>query len=181
MRKPHRMAVALLALGMLTSGCYGPFHLVRKVWKWNGEVSDNKWVVEVVYLVATFLPVYGAAGVLDALLFNSIEFWTGENPIAGEAAETGTRRISRGDTDVVLTRNGQEMTVEQFRAGKSLGALHLQRLDSGTVVKNNEGAVLFTAETMADGSVVITDGNGQQVAAYSGDEARKFIASMPKS
>src|SRR5688572_9280960 len=100
MRKPHRMAVALLAVGMMAGGCYGPFHLVRKVWKWNGEVSDNKWVVEVVYLLtAHLIPVYGIAGLADAIIFNSVEFWTGENPLADDMAKDDTRRISRGDTD----------------------------------------------------------------------------------
>ena len=179
MRKPHRMAVALLALGMMTSGCYGPFYLVRKVWKFNGEVSDNKWVVEVVYLVMSWLPVYGIAGLADAIIFNSIEFWTGDNPLA-ESADAGTKKISRGDTEVIMKRNGNEVVVEQFRKGEPAGTMRLQREGNGTVAMNGDGAVLFKAETMADGSVTITDGNGQQIASYTGDEARKLIASVPQ-
>ena len=59
-------------------------------------------------------------------------------------------------------------------------SLRLQRQGNGTIAMNGDGAVLFSAETMADGSVVITDGNGQQVSSYSGDEARKLIASVPQ-
>ena len=179
MRRPHRMAVALLALGMLTSGCYGPFYLVRKVWKFNGEVSDNKWVVEVVYLVMTWLPVYGIAGLADAIIFNSIEFWTGNNPL-NESADAGTRKISRGDTEVIMKRNGNDVVIEQFRKGEAAGTMRLHREGNGTIAMNSDGAVLFKAETMADGSVAITDGNGQEIASYSGDEARKLIASVPQ-
>ena len=180
MRRPHRFAVALLALGMLTSGCYGPFYLTRKVWKWNGEVSDNKWVVELVYLLtAHLIPVYGIAGLADAVIFNSIEFWTGNNPMA-DSADAGTRRIVRGDSEVVLKRIGSELSVEQFRKGEPAGTMRLRRQGNGTVALNGDGAVLFKAETMADGSVTVTDGSGQQLASYSGSEARKLIASVPQ-
>ncbi len=97
MHRPHRMAVGLVALGMLVSGCYGPFHLTRRVWKFNGEVSDNKWVVELVYLVCTAIPVYGIATLADAVIFNSVEFWTGENPLAegADAGPSGFRAATR--------------------------------------------------------------------------------------
>ena len=87
MRRPHRLAVALVAAAFLASGCYGPFTLTRKVYTWNGQVSDNKWVVETVFLVCSVLPIYHIAGLADALIFNSVEFWTGKNPLASARAE----------------------------------------------------------------------------------------------
>ena len=88
MRRPHRLAVALVAAAFLASGCYGPFTLTRKVYTWNGQVSDNKWVVETVFLVtAVLLPVYGIASLADGVIFNSVEFWTGKNPLASARAE----------------------------------------------------------------------------------------------
>jgi hypothetical protein len=94
MRRPHAMAVGLVALGMMVSGCYGPFYLTRKVWRFNGEVSDNKWVVELAYLVMTWLPVYGIAGLADAVIFNSIEFWTGNNPLSEGEAKLQTQQVA---------------------------------------------------------------------------------------
>ncbi len=114
MRKPSALLVGAVAFGMMASGCYGPFTLVRKVWKWNGEVSDNKWVVELVYLVCTYLPVYGIAGLADAVIFNSVIFWTGKSMLAEGNADTTpkTKRIVRKDSETVLSQAGNEFLIE---------------------------------------------------------------------
>ena len=51
MRRSHQLTAGVVALALFTSGCYGPFLLTKKVHEWNGQVSDNRWVVEVVFLV----------------------------------------------------------------------------------------------------------------------------------
>ena len=186
MQRPQRAAVALVALGMLVSGCYGPFHLTRRVWKFNGEVSDNKWVVEVVHLVCIALPVYGIATLADGLIFNSIEFWTGENPLTEDAKADGstTRRIVRGDSEAILTRvassSGDALVIEQFRHGQPVSTLRFQRDGEGTVALNGDGAALFRAKMLADGRLVITDAAGTQVASYSEREAKDILASLPQ-
>ena len=184
MRRPHRMAVGLVALGMCVSGCYGPFYLTRKVWKFNGEVSDNKWVVEVVHLICLALPVYSIAGAADGLIFNSIEFWTGSNPLAESSAKgaAATRRIVRGDTEYLLKRvagpAGDELVIEQYRHGQPGESLRFQRQGDHTVALNGDGTVLFSSNTEADGRIVITDGAGQQVASYTGDEAHRLLKAV---
>jgi hypothetical protein len=70
----------VLCAAMLTASCYGPFNLTRRVHHWNGEVG-GKWAQEGVFLVFIILPVYGIATLADAVIFNSVEFWTGDNPI----------------------------------------------------------------------------------------------------
>jgi hypothetical protein len=166
------------------SGCYGPFYLVRKVHKFNGEVSDNKWIVEVVYLLtAHLIPVYGIAGLADAIIFNSIEFWTGENPLAETASEgaPASRRIVRGDSEYRLTlagQNGEELVIEQFVKGEPGPTLRLQRRGDGVVALDGEGATLFSSRTEADGRVVVSDAAGKQVASYSGEDAEKFLRAV---
>lgn len=184
MQRPHRMAVGFVALGLFMSGCYGPFYLTRKVWKFNGEVSDNKWVVEVVYLVCTWLPVYGIAGLADAIIFNSLEFWTGKNPMAESSANGvgSTRRIVRGDTEYLLKRvagpAGDELLIEQSRGGQPGESLRIQRQGSDMVALNGDGAMLFSSRIGVDGRVVISDASGQQVASYTGDEAQRFLKAV---
>lgn len=187
MRRSLRSVALMLAAGMLLGGCYGPFYLVRKVHKFNGEVSDNKWVVEVVYLVCSWLPVYGLAAAADAIIFNSIEFWTGNNPLAETADAQGvraTKRIVRGETETVLQRvatpEGDQLFVAQYVKGEPVNRLRIQQQDGGTIAYNGDGAMLFSARTLPDGRVVITDATGAQVASYSGEQARKFLASVPR-
>ena len=94
MHKPGRMAVMGVAAALLLSGCYGPFTLTKRVHAWNGQVSENHCVVEGVFLVCAWLPVYGIATLADAVIFNSVEFWTGENPLeSAQLDETAQTRL----------------------------------------------------------------------------------------
>jgi len=64
---------------LLATGCYGPFNLTRKLHHWNGTVTDNRWANEGIFLGAVILPVYAISAIADAIVFNSVEFWTGKN------------------------------------------------------------------------------------------------------
>ena len=77
-----RALAAVLCLAILGGGCYGPFNLTKRVHNWNGEVSENEWAQEGMFLLLVIVPVYGIAMLGDAIIFNSIEFWGGENPIS---------------------------------------------------------------------------------------------------
>lgn len=179
MRRPNAMLAGLVALSLLSSGCYGPFLLTRKVWKFNGEVSDNKWVVEVVYLVCTWLPVYGVAGLADALIFNSVEFWTGKNPMSEANAQgISSKRIVRNNNEMILKREGNSLKVEQLRDGKTSASLQIQRQGDSMVALDENGALLYGAHTRADGSVQITDAKGKQIALYSGEDAKQALKSI---
>lgn len=74
------LAVALIVAAM--SSCYGPFRLTSKLHDWNGQVSQKKFVNELVFLGLCILPAYEICVLGDGLIFNSIEFWGGNNPIA---------------------------------------------------------------------------------------------------
>ena len=86
--KKKSIAVALsLALGLASlQGCIGTFQLTGKVLNFNKGLG-NKWIQELVFLVMNIIPVYGVAIIVDALIFNSLEFWTGSNPIAMQPGE----------------------------------------------------------------------------------------------
>ena len=76
MRRAHRISGVMLALSLFVSGCYGPFRLTRQLHDWNGRIGD-KYENEVVFVAFCVFPVYAFTAAADAVLFNSIEFWTG--------------------------------------------------------------------------------------------------------
>ncbi len=78
--------VALLVLLFAGTSCFGPFNLSSRLHTWNREI-ENRWLGEAVYLPMRVFYVYSAAFFADALIFNSIEFWGGENPIDPPSAE----------------------------------------------------------------------------------------------
>ncbi|MBI3319938.1 MAG: DUF3332 family protein [Candidatus Omnitrophica bacterium] len=194
MGRAHRIGAGLLAVALLASGCYGPFHLTRRLHQWNGQVGD-KWAKEFVFLVLAWLPIYGVATLGDAIVFNSIEFWTGENPVAPEVAarhrktssdssSPQTRRIVRNDAEAILTHrtgpDGQQLIIEQFQHGRAAESLHVQQQGGVTVATNAKGDTLFIAQTLPDGSVLVTDSSGKQVSSYPAQEVERLTASVSK-
>lgn len=79
----RRMSVLALALCLmvLVTGCYGPFNATTSLHDWNGTEFENEWAQEGMFLVLNIIPVYGLWMLGDVLIFNSIEFWGGTNPI----------------------------------------------------------------------------------------------------
>ncbi len=67
-------------------GCFGKFNLTRKVYDINAKVGD-KFLRSAVTWAFIIIPVYGIAAFLDFVLFNTIEFWTGSNPVAEKEKE----------------------------------------------------------------------------------------------
>ena len=175
MRRPSAMLVGMVALGMMASGCYGPFTLTRKVYKWNGEVSDNKWVVEAVFLICYIVPVYGIAGLADAVIFNSVVFWGGKNMLETAKDGVATKRIVRGDTETVLSRAGDDLGMTQYRRGKAIASLTMHREGDGMAAYDANGVKLFSANTKADGSIVVADARGEKVASYSAEQAQRML------
>jgi hypothetical protein len=62
--------------------CYGSFPLVRTVYNFNGSIGDQSkaggFIRSIVMIVLTIIPVYGISFLADAIILNSIEFWSGK-------------------------------------------------------------------------------------------------------
>ncbi|CAH0992328.1 hypothetical protein SIN8267_02447 [Sinobacterium norvegicum] len=83
--KMNKVAQALIlatAIGGVTTtmtGCMGQMGLSQQAIGVNLKLIDNRWGRAGFYLLLS--PVYGVVGAIDLLIINSIEFWTGTNPI----------------------------------------------------------------------------------------------------
>ena len=76
-----KLAGLLACIGLLTPSCLGPNNAFRSVHNWNAEVSDQDAVNEIIFIAMVIVPVYGVALLGDYLIFNTIEYWSGDNPI----------------------------------------------------------------------------------------------------
>lgn len=143
----RRATFAALAVALLGSGgCFGSFQLTRKVYNWNKTVSPDKWVQELIFLAtAALVPVYGLAAFIDAVVLNSMEFWTGKAPQVTAEARTETKVIEQGSTTVVQTMTegpeGRSMVLEESVAGVFTARTTLTRaVDSDIVTVLHEKA-----------------------------------------
>lgn len=107
-----KKALSLSMLLVLAPACFGSFALERKIWAFNKGVSPNKFVQELVYLGLVIIPVYEVGGIADALIFNLIEFWSGNNPIATASDARGEPVVmARTDTGLRLETAGGDFNV----------------------------------------------------------------------
>lgn len=79
MIKTKFLACAALLAG--ATSCLGPNHAFNGIHNWNATVTEYDWANEVIYLGLNIIPVYGVAHLGDILIFNTMHYWTGENPI----------------------------------------------------------------------------------------------------
>jgi len=111
-----RVLLSLLAACIFagtTTGCWGSFKLTKKAYDFNNSLG-NKWISWIVF----FLVGHIAAGItlfVDALVLNTVEFWTGSNPLA------------LGDTYRETDANGNSVTAVKMEDG----SLYM-RLDAST-------------------------------------------------
>lgn len=179
MNRTSRM-ISLALAALLASGCYGSFNLTRQVYHWNSQVGD-KWPREFMFLVLTWVPVYGIAGLGDAVVFNSIEFWSGKNPVEAPktAAAPQIKHLVRGTDEIILAYSpiseAGALFIDQYREGRPAASLHIHRHGGMTVGSDTEGHVMLTAQTLADGGILIRDGSGKQMANYSADQVNELL------
>ena len=74
-------SVTCLMIGTcLMSSCIGSFGLFNKVLDWNQQATNSKFLNWIIFVLIS--PAYVLCGVADLMVINSIEFWSGSNPLA---------------------------------------------------------------------------------------------------
>ncbi|MCL2282392.1 MAG: DUF3332 domain-containing protein [Fibromonadales bacterium] len=111
-----RVLLSLLAVctfAVTTTGCWGSFKLTKTAYDFNNSFG-NKWISWLVFLVIGHIAT-GITLFVDSLVLNSIEFWTGSNPMA------------MGDTYHETDANGNSVTAVKMEDG----SLYM-RMDAAT-------------------------------------------------
>ena len=115
---------AILSGSLLFSSCIGSFGLWNGLKDWNQGVG-TKFVNEIVFLAFNIIPVYGVAYLADILVLNSIEFWSGTNPI-----EAGTKTVTSDNERYLVAWDNtgykitNETTGEETRFNFDAGGRH---------------------------------------------------------
>jgi len=164
--------VLVAAVGALSAGCFGKFQLTRKLYDINQSI-DEKYIRS----AATWLFVipYAVTGLLDFVIFNVIEFWTGENPVA-EAKVTRVYAQGNGRTVLTLSRDGSATValIERYEGERLVSILRVHDDGRGKVaaVETAAGGKVreVSAVAASDGSVDVT------VATAAGTSTERYAA-----
>ena len=158
-----RAAVVLLAGSFLCSSCIGSFSLFNKYEKWQCDMTSNKYVNGIVGLILQ--PIVGSVCLfVDAVVLNTIEFWTGSNPMALNKVQT------------VKGQDGRYYAVKTLKDGYEVKApngeitlfTHDSKTESWSITQN--GVTKEIIRFNADGTIQATLQSGEKMT-VSNDEA----------
>ena len=165
-----KMAATVMVCGaFLFSSCIGSFGLHSKLVNWNQGIG-NKFVNELVYLAFNIIPVYGVCYLADALVINSIEFWSGSNPMASVGdvkkvkGENGNYLVETLENCYSITKEGETVSMELIY-DKNLNTWNVvtDGISTELLQMNNNGTAQITLPNGEDLTVTL-DAQGVAVA-----------------
>ena len=152
----------LLILCVATTGCTGSFNLTKKVYNFHRSQGD-KWKDEIFFLVCALLPIYGFSTFADAIVFNSIEFWTGENPVVLNSTNEKVVKDKSSEATLSFNSDSKAITI----ASNQKPTVILERKDGMVLAKDEKGKILYTTLANDKGDVMVYDQNLELVKTYS--------------
>jgi hypothetical protein len=165
------------ALGGLSAGCFGKFQLTRKLYDVNQSI-DDKYIRSAATWI--FVIPYAVTGLLDFVIFNVIEFWTGENLVAS-AQVTKVDPRGNGRTVLTLSRDGSATVavIERYEGERLVSTLRVRDDGPGRVaaIETAEGSKVreISAAAASDGSVDVT------VATAAGTDTERYAATAVRA
>ncbi|MBP2830735.1 DUF3332 domain-containing protein [Aquimarina sp. U1-2] len=161
-----------LSASVLFTSCLGSFSAFNGLKDWNNDLSDSKFVNNLVFWGLNIIPVYGLFMIGDVIIFNVIEFWSGSNPLAMNEGDSETQIVEReGSTfEMTATKNRLQIhIIDGIRKGEKLDLVYSPSHKSWSAIKAN-GEVIklssfedgFYVVHMPDGGKVKIDPNSSQ-------------------
>ncbi len=117
MLKRVALMAVMSAFVVGSTGCIGSMALSGKVRQFNMDASPDPWPRAGIFMLLYVLPVYPFAGSADLLVINSIEFWTGTNPLSNKKALVTVAQL--GDEHREMDADGN-IVVSSLRADGSI-------------------------------------------------------------
>jgi hypothetical protein len=71
----------VIPLVLSLAACLGPNNAFNSLRNWNATVTDQDWLNEIIFLALNIIPVYGIFYLGDIVIFNTMDYWSGDNPI----------------------------------------------------------------------------------------------------
>jgi len=169
------LAATLLLGGTgMMSGCYGTFPLTSAVYRFNGKVPGGGFFQSIVMIIFVIIPVYGVCMFVDAIVFNLIEFWSGETI-------STAKTIQQDDGSVLVMAPGaaaNEVILTHSIDGETISQVMMRRgIDGTTTVYDENGIVLGRVLPRTEGGFTLVSADGSK----SSEITPELIASLPRN
>lgn len=158
-RKSSLALVCVLCSTILLSSCIGSFALVNRLKTWNQGIG-NKFVNELVFIALHIVPVYEIAVLADVLVINSIEFWSGDNPVAS-TGEVKKVKGENGDYLVETLDNGYAITSEN--GDEAMNLIYNREANTWSVETEDVNLELIKINEDGTAQLYLPDGNTMDV------------------
>ncbi|MCY2686252.1 DUF3332 domain-containing protein [Salinimicrobium sp. TH3] len=154
---------SVLSLAFLTTSCLGSFSAWNNLRDWNEDAADNKFVNNAIFWGLNIIPIYPLFYAGDVFIFNLVEFWTGENPIAMNEGEVQKQLIERNGVNYEMIATKNEIRIKVLsgeREGKELKMVFDPADKSWNAVKDGEKIKLSSYE---EGFYIVYLPDGEEV------------------
>jgi hypothetical protein len=128
------------------------------VFRWNSGVHGNKWIRWLVFLVISIIPVYAGAAIFDMVFSNSVEFWTGSNPMAMAPGTTKHVVGPNGERAVMTLREDRSIDVRITAPGTTEQQFVLVREADAVAAYDANGLLIARAGDGPDGEPALLAG-----------------------
>lgn len=137
--KGFKSVVCLAIASLLLSSCVGSFCMFNKLASWNKHATKSKFLNELIFIVIS--PAYAFCSAADVLVLNTIEFWSGSNPMASNIGKTQQVKGSDGIIYAVKTlKDGYDVTKPD---GHKYSFKYDKKNDSWSMIENGKTTEIF--------------------------------------
>lgn len=157
--KTLKSFLLIMTASLVMSSCIGSFGLFNKVLDWNKDATGNKFLNELIFIVIS--PAYALCGTADLLVLNTIEFWTGSNPLAANVGKTESIMGSDGKLYAVTTlKDGYEI---KDADGNVMNFTYNEKDNTWSVEKDGATTVLLKMKGNDTAQIYLPDGKTMDV------------------
>ncbi|MEE3388179.1 MAG: DUF3332 family protein [Pseudomonadota bacterium] len=144
--------MGVCASSVMLSGCLGHNALFNNVQDWNANATDNKWINQGISFGFWIVPVYPLTLLGDTVLLNSIEYWTGTNPVNGQSPKVTleNKKLYDGMGNVAQLNAIDENTVAVTEVVNGEAVNYALRKEDGKIlrIEGDQVTVVATATVL---------------------------------
>ena len=150
------IAILLISTVAFSSfGCHGNYAAFNKLNKFVGSLGD-KWVNSIVHFIFLVVQIYTIAIFVDFLILNTVQFWTGSNPLSMNVGERETQVVNKDGVnyEITATRNRFDVfTMDGDKAGKFASLIYNENTMIWSAASGNEVIELVQIDSTDHGKM----------------------------